>query len=116
MFLIQLYDYYRSLCFVHIRVFFVMIIVHFCVVPMAPSISAVFPINDGMLVYPEIGCLTDDIANYNITVSYNILFSMTLFKCVFYRLIIIILHHVQLMLLVLCYYQALMGVSLLSLN
>ena len=42
------------------------------VVPVAPSISAAFPINDGMLVYPEIGCLTDDIANYIITVSCDI--------------------------------------------
>ena len=41
------------------------------VVPMAPGISAVFPINDGILVYPEIGCLTDDIENYAITVSYD---------------------------------------------
>lgn len=36
---------------------------------MAPSISAVFPIIDGVLVYPEIGCLTDDIADYTINVS-----------------------------------------------
>ena len=82
---------------------------------MAPSISAVFPLDDGMLLYPEIGCLTDDIANYDITVSYNILFSVPLFKCVFYRLIINILH-VQVLILVLCHYQVPMGVSLLSLD
>ena len=67
-------------------------IVHFCVGPIAPSISAVFPMNDGILVYPEIGYLTDDIANYDITVSYNILFSMPHFKSAFYRFVINILH------------------------
>ena len=40
--------------------------------PVVPSIPEVFPTTDGMLVYPNIGCLTDDITNYNITVSYSL--------------------------------------------
>jgi len=41
-------------------------------VPVIPNIPEVFPTTDGILVYPSIGCLTDDITNYNITVSYSL--------------------------------------------
>ena len=51
-----------------------------CLDPVVPSISEVFPTNDGILVYPVIGCLTDDIANYTITVSYTHILNTSFLK------------------------------------
>ncbi|XP_065883725.1 uncharacterized protein [Dysidea avara] len=39
--------------------------------PVTPSISAVYPTANGLVVYPSIGCLRDEISNYTITVAYQ---------------------------------------------